>query len=151
MKKKIYIAYGSNMDLEQMRYRCPNAKIKGTGILENWRLMFKGSLTGSYATIEEEAGQNVPVVYFTITKTDEDNLDYYEGYPIFYYKREVQIKTNKGYIEGMVYIMDESRQYGLPSDRYYGVLSEAYKKFGFNDNILSEAIKYSAERMKEDR
>ena len=149
MKKKIYIAYGSNMDLEQMRYRCPNAKIKGTGILENWRLMFKGSLTGSYATIEEEAGQNVPVVYFTITKTDEDNLDYYEGYPIFYYKREVQIKTNKGYIEGMVYIMDESRQYGLPSDRYYGVLSEAYKKFGFNDNILSEAIKYSAERMKD--
>ena len=151
MKKKIYIAYGSNMDLEQMRYRCPNAKIKGTGILENWRLMFKGSLTGSYATIEEEAGQNVPVVYFTITKTDEDNLDYYEGYPIFYYKREVQIKTNKGYIEGMVYIMDESRQYGLPSDRYYGVLSEAYKKFGFNDNILSEAIKYSAEGIKEDR
>ena len=54
MKKKIYIAYGSNMDLEQMRYRCPNAKMKGTGVLENWRLMFKGSLTGSYATIEEE-------------------------------------------------------------------------------------------------
>ena len=111
MKKKIYIAYGSNMDLEQMKYRCPNAKMKGTGVLENWRLMFKGSLTGSYATIEEEEWQNVPVVYFTITKSDEENLDYYEGYPILYYKREVKIKTNKGYIEGMVYIMDESRHH----------------------------------------
>ena len=135
------------MNLEQMKYRCPNAKMKGTGVLENWRVMFKGSLTGSYATIEEEEGQNVPVVYFTITKTDEENLDYYEGYPIFYYKREVQIKTNKGYIEGMVYIMDESRQYGLPTDRYYKILSEAYKKFGFDENILSEAVKYSANNM----
>ena len=147
MKKKIYVAYGSNMDLEQMRYRCPNAKMKGTGILENWRLIFKGSRTGSYATIEETEGQNVPVVYFTITKSDEENLDYYEGYPIFYYKREVQIKTDKGYIEGMVYIMDENRQYGLPSDRYYRVLSEAYEKFEFDKDILSEAVKYSANNM----
>ena len=149
MKKKMYVAYGSNMDLEQMKYRSPNAKMKGTGVLENWRLMFKGSLTGSYATIEEEEWQNVPVVYFTITKSDEENLDYYEGYPIFYYKREVQIKTYKGYIEGMVYIMDESRQHGLPSDRYYKVLLEAYKKFGFDEHILSDAIKYSAEGIKE--
>ena len=43
-------------------------------------------------------------------------------------------------IEEMVYIMDESRQYGFPIDRYYEVLSEAYKKFGFDNNILSDAI-----------
>ena len=47
MKTKMYIAYGSNMDLEQMQSRCPDAELLGTGRLENWRLMFKGSKTGA--------------------------------------------------------------------------------------------------------
>ena len=37
--------------------------------------MFKGSKTGSYATIKEEPGHNVPVVYFEITKDDENNSE----------------------------------------------------------------------------
>ena len=28
--KKYYIAYGSNLNVEQMRYRCPDAKVVGT-------------------------------------------------------------------------------------------------------------------------
>ena len=47
MKTKMYIAYGSNMDLEQMQHRCPEAELLGAGHLENWRLMFKGSKTGA--------------------------------------------------------------------------------------------------------
>ena len=35
-----YIAYGSNMVEEQMAYRCPNAKLIGTGQLPNHRLEF---------------------------------------------------------------------------------------------------------------
>ena len=35
-----YIAYGSNMVEEQMAYRCPNAKLVGTGQLPNHRLEF---------------------------------------------------------------------------------------------------------------
>ena len=27
--KRIYIVYGSNLNLEQMKYRCPNAKVVG--------------------------------------------------------------------------------------------------------------------------
>ena len=52
--KKLYIAYGSNMDTEQMAYRCPNAKPLGACLLRDWRLMFKGSLTGAYATIDSK-------------------------------------------------------------------------------------------------
>ena len=35
-----YIAYGSNMVKEQMAYRCPGAKLIGTGYLPNHRLAF---------------------------------------------------------------------------------------------------------------
>ena len=31
---KLYVAYGSNLNKEQMRYRCPTAKFVGTGIIE---------------------------------------------------------------------------------------------------------------------
>ena len=54
MKRKIYIAYGSNMSEEQMQFRCPDSKLIGTGKIKNFRLMFKGSLSGNYATIEPE-------------------------------------------------------------------------------------------------
>ena len=40
--KKLYIAYGSNMDEEQMAFRCPTATLVGTAIVEGYELMFKG-------------------------------------------------------------------------------------------------------------
>ena len=43
MAKRFYIAYGSNLNLPQMRGRCPGATIVGTAVIENYRLLFKGS------------------------------------------------------------------------------------------------------------
>ena len=51
--KRYYIAYGSNLNVRQMRMRCPHATILGTANLKGWELLFKGSKTGSYLTIEE--------------------------------------------------------------------------------------------------
>ena len=51
--KRYYIAYGSNLNVAQMRMRCPHATILGTAKLKGWELLFKGSKTGSYLTIEE--------------------------------------------------------------------------------------------------
>ena len=42
MSKKLYIAYGSNLNLKQMKYRCPTAKLIGKGVVENYGLQFKG-------------------------------------------------------------------------------------------------------------
>lgn len=36
--KKYYIAYGSNLSVEQMAYRCPDAKIAGQAVLAGWEL-----------------------------------------------------------------------------------------------------------------
>ena len=48
MEKRYYIAYGSNLNIPQMRMRCPGARIIGTSVVEGYRLLFKGSRTGSY-------------------------------------------------------------------------------------------------------
>ena len=51
-KKRYYIAYGSNLNVKQMIFRCPGARVIGTAKLEGYRLMFKGSRSGSYLTVE---------------------------------------------------------------------------------------------------
>ena len=61
-EKRYYIAYGSNLNIRQMRMRCPHATILGTANLKGWELLFKGSKTGSYLTIEECESGTVPVV-----------------------------------------------------------------------------------------
>ena len=139
MKKKIYVAYGSNMDLVQMAHRCPQAELLGQGMMKDWQLLFKGSQTGSYATIERMQGYTVPVLLWQISKADEGRLDIYEGFPGFYYKQTVEVETEHGLQKGMVYIMHEERKLGIPTDRYYDVLERAYKAFGFNQRILRDA------------
>lgn len=149
MKGKIYIAYGSNMSLEQMKFRCPKARLLGTGILDGWRLLFKGSKTGAYATIEREQALTVPILLWRISATDEERLDRYEGFPTFYYKRTIQAATTDahgmkcGLTRGMVYIMHEERKLGTPSMQYISLLEEAYRKFGFDKDILITAYDYS--------
>lgn len=141
---KNYIAYGSNMDLEQMAFRCPDAELIGKGKIKNFRLMFKGSQSGNYATIEPEKNFEVPILLWKISKRDEERLDRYEGCPNFYYKTELEVEMENGETKtGMVYIMHEERKLGLPSVEYYSVLFNAYLKFGFNENILDDALEYS--------
>ena len=147
---KYYIAYGSNMDEEQMAYRCPMAQLLGRIELEDYCLLFKGSKRGAYATIDPEEGSRVPVLVWTIEKEDEKSLDRYEGYPVFYYKKDLKIDLAGKRVAALVYIMDESREYGKPSERYYSVLERAYRKYGFPMKILTEAYEISGENRRGD-
>lgn len=143
--RKLYIAYGSNMDEEQMKYRCPDAKLIGASAVENYQLLFKGSKTGAYATIEPKAGSRVPVLVWEIGEQDEQRLDRYEGYPSFYYKRELAVPVKERNEQAMVYIMHEENSVGLPSQRYYTVVGNAYRKFGFDYAVLEHALVVSSE------
>jgi len=140
MKRKLYIAYGSNMDTRQMALRCPTAKLIGSSEVEGYRLLFRGSKTGTYATIEKAEGYKVPIIIWEIGETDEINLDRYEGFPSFYYKKELTISVDGKRRKAIVYIMDESRPLGEPNYGYYEVIEEAYTKFHFDMDILEKAL-----------
>jgi hypothetical protein len=60
MQKKLYIAYGSNMDTEQMEFRCPTAELLGKSEMDGWQLLFKGSYSGAYATVERPRAIRFP-------------------------------------------------------------------------------------------
>lgn len=148
MKQRIYIAYGSNMSEVQMARRCPDAVLAGTGRIKGYELLFKGSRTGSYATIEKKQGAFVPVVLWRISEADEKRLDVYEGFPRFYYKKSLPVETDSGEVQGLVYIMHEERLLGRPEAWYYRNMERDYKKFGFDQAILQEGLRKSTAQKK---
>ena len=137
--KRYYIAYGSNLSESQMAYRCPTAKVVGTSILKDWRLLFDGP-----ASIERKEGYNVPVLIWDIQPADEKSLDRYEGYPSYYRKEMLDVEVNGKTINAMVYIMNTNKEH-IPSDYYYRVLEQGYERFGFDKNILEQALLESKE------
>ena len=149
MEKRYYVAYGSNLNVRQMMMRCPTARVIGTSVIQDYRLMFKGSQTGSYLTIEPEKGAQVPVGIWEVSAADERSLDIYEGYPTFYYKKELQlpikgIRSGKVRVrDAFVYIMHEERMLGTPSSTYMRTCMVGYRDFGFDCASLFEAYDYS--------
>lgn len=149
---RFYLAYGSNTNVRQMKMRCQGAKIVGTSEISNWRLVFKGSGRSNYLTIEQARGYHVPVVVWSITAEDERNLDCYEGFPSFYYKKEFEIelteastKTVKA-VTAFVYIMHEENDLGRPTDSYLKCCQDGYEYFGFDPALLTEAYVFSCSK-----
>ena len=135
---KAYIAYGSNMNVRQMKWRCPDARPIGTGRLEGWKLTFRGNGRCGVANIEPEEGSTVPVVVWEISDRDEKNLDVYEGYPHLYVKKKVKLFNSQKsrYVYGMAYVMTDGHKISGPSGSYLGTIAEGYDDFGLDASEL---------------
>ena len=142
---KLYIAYGSNLNRAQMAERCPTAKVLGSSVMEDWRLLFRGEHEGAVATVEPFQGCSAPVLVWEITPADEAALDRYEGWPFFYRKELVEVVLDGEPVTAMVYIMNEGRPLGQPNCYYYSVILAGYKDAGFDVEILRQATIDSAE------
>ena len=146
-QKRYYIAYGSNLSVEQMAVRCPNAKIAGMAVLQDWKLVFT-----IHADIVPCQGRVVPVLVWEISEKDEKSLDRYEGFPSYYIKKELPIRMtdlngkHPKNITAMVYVMTEGHdRLRMPMKGYYDVLAEGYERFGFNSHLLELSLKESRE------
>lgn len=147
---KIYIAYGSNMNIEQMAMRCPTAKKIGVGKVKGYELLFKGAERNAYATIEPNQEVEVNVVLWNITEKDEKRLDHYEGYPSFYQKETIPVIMSDGkLVEGMVYVMDQKFQLGMPSMMYFQTIAEGYLMNKIEPVHLIDALTKTNDRMQE--
>ena len=137
MKRRFYIAYGSNLNLRQMRSRCPQAKPVCSVVLEGWELLFHG-----VATIGPKEGSSVPCGLWLISKKDEAALDRYEGWPNLYRKEMVPIMFGKRRMNVMTYIMNTGRP-SPPSGSYLKTIIEGYRDFGLDKAALIKAVRKS--------
>lgn len=148
---KVYLAYGSNLNLKQMAYRCPDAKVLGSTALEGYRLVFRGYNGGSVATVEKHADGSVPVLLWEISPRDEAALDRYEGWPRLYRKETVTVLLGGKLVEAMVYIMNEGKPLGGPGLFYYNTIMDGYLDAGFDTTILERAARFSVRQSRKAR
>ena len=94
---------------------------------------------------------SVPVVIWEVTPSDEKALDRYEGYPAFYYKKDIKLQYKgictgkRRTINAFAYIMHENRPIGVPSIYYMKTCLDGYDTFYFDKQILLNAYKNSME------
>lgn len=146
MKKRLYVAYGSNLNMRQMKYRCPTAELYATGTIEDHELQFKGHPSSAFATIAPKDGVVVPVAVWEIQPEDEQALDRYEGYPSHYFKQDISMEIDGEEVTAMVYIMNLRMQFGLPSPSYYQTVYEGYRDCELDTDVLEQAVRESAQR-----
>ncbi|MFA5173545.1 MAG: gamma-glutamylcyclotransferase family protein, partial [Candidatus Paceibacterota bacterium] len=141
MEKKFYFAYGSNMDEEVMKWRGVNYTDRFFGKLENYKLVFqefykKEKLDGVFANIIPQKGSYVEGIIYECDESVE-RLDKQEDYPVEYLKEELNIDSERGPIECLVYVgnPESVRDEEAPKKKYLShllngkdLLSEDYYK-----------------------
>lgn len=150
MSKRLYVAYGSNLNIRQMKYRCPGAKLYGTGVIDNYELQFKGQPHSAFATISPKEGASVPVAVWEISEKNEQALDRYEGYPSHYFKQNVPVQLDGEEVSAMVYIMNLKMKFGRPSPYYDQTVMEGYHDCELDTDVLNQAVRDSAQKFYEE-
>lgn len=128
-----YFAYGANLSLDSMSWRCPDARPVSAFYLRDWRLELH-----CHATIRPSPGESVAGALWLITPECEHSLDSFEGYPVYYNK---QLLEQDG-IEFMVYIMNEPLS-GQPGSGYVDLLREGYRDWQLPQTWLNTACSAS--------
>ena len=133
MKDKYYLAYGSNLNKEQMKHRCPGAEPIGAAVIRDYELVFRRS----YLTIEPKKGDVVPVGIWRISDANEAALDRYEGYPKFYRKQYFEIPFWMPGDDGqnercLAYVMQDGHPIQAPTNEYLTICRIGYKDFGLD-------------------
>lgn len=133
---RLYLAYGSNLDLGQMRHRCPGAEPVRAIMVPNRRLIFR-----RFADIIEEPGAQVPCAIYRITPEDEAALDRFEGVSVgSYTKATIRLRTpSLGVIQPLVYLNNRDGE-DPPSRRYVETIRRGYRDWRLPMDLLDKVV-----------
>jgi hypothetical protein len=140
----LYAAYGSNLDPDQMRERCPHSPVESVGWLRGWRLTFSGEdvgWDGALATVVQDPEAQTYVMLYDVSPLDEKVLDEWEragqSSTGIYEKLRVRVSTLEGDKLAWTYVL-VAYEGGLPSCHYLGLIADAAEKAGAPDDYVAE-------------
>ena len=143
-----YIAYGSNLNYNQMDFRCPNSKVVSKGFITGWKLYFD---IHANIVCTNDIHDTVPVLIWDIAETDWPRLDRYEGYPKYYTigTIDTMFLNADGQVDHtekcIAYIMNKDMSFAFPDEYYLGIIAEGYEQNQFPISILEDALKWTSE------
>lgn len=90
----LYFAYGSNMNIDQMRERCPDSRYFGKAFLEDHQIAFtrySSKWQSAVADILVKPGKIVWGILYNISIEDLQKLDRHEGHPGVYIRKQLVV------------------------------------------------------------
>jgi len=141
-----YFAYGSNLDLPQMKRRCPSSKLISKGSLSGYRLTFNrfsSGWGGGVADVIQEQGYEVWGLVFEISDSDLERLDRYEGcykeQTSLYERWKAVIDIPNGQVcDVWVYTVVEKQKFVPPTSEYLQIIKDAAVKWNFPKNYQDD-------------
>ena len=130
----LYFAYGSNLNLFQMKRRCKDSVFLKKYELKGYRLNFRSKYRA--ADIEKSKNSLVPGALFEISKSDEKKLDIYEDYPILY--KKYYFLYNRKRV--MTYTMTKKTPFKFPTERYLNIVKRGYLDCNLDIRYLYKAL-----------
>jgi len=130
----LYFAYGSNLNLFQMKRRCKDSIFLKKINLKDFRLTFRRKYRA--ADVEPKKNSIVPGGLFDISKSDEKKLDVYEDYPSLYRKFYFTYYGKKV----MTYTMVKKTPFRFPTERYLNVVKKGYRDCKLDFKYLNNAL-----------
>ena len=148
IKRLRYFCYGSNLNVSQMKQRCPGARPMSAAILDGYRLEFQGNASGcGYCTVEPDKGKRTQGGLWSITEQDLKRLDFYEGFPTLYRRINVPVQTEFGVEIAMTYQMTAGHPLAMPTDWYVNVCLDGYEDFELDKRAFRAAIRSTRTRI----
>lgn len=135
MNTLYYFAYGMLTDPDIMS----DGDFIGDGILQNHMFEFR-----QFANVTESSGSSVRGVVWEITPDMLSYLDEIEGYPNFYTRVKVNVRTKIGVVKAEMYTMTAAAIRSIPpappTKKYLRSLYSGYSHAGISTAQIQKAI-----------
>jgi len=143
--KILYFAYGSNLNHEQMKRRCPDSKFISRAVLKNYKLVYDGygpHRHGAVANMVPQVGEAVWGGLFELSQKDLDNLDRFEGYPSVYDRKEILVENDENdIIEKVFTYYKKPEAIGNPSQEYQDIIVKGAEECGLPQDYIDKILK----------
>ena len=138
LRTNLMWAYGSNLNVEQMRYRCPTAVPVAPLIVPNAILRFR-----SIADVAYLSGATCAGGLWQITETDEKTLDEYEGVDVGLYEKKYLLLLIDGKAKRALFYKMLRCHIAPPSPAYLSVIRRGYQEFNLPLHKLKRAVAHA--------
>ena len=136
MMLPLAFAYGSNLEVTQMRARCPSAERLEPAMLRQARLVFRGYSTRWGRAVATLVWDPASVVYgalYRLEPADLARLDAFEGAPFVYQRMRVSLCDVYGRRRrAQAYIRKKGGRARAPAPQYLTTILRAYDALGFD-------------------
>ena len=138
---RLYLAYGSNMDINQMDYRCPNSYMFDNIIVDNYKFVLD---VAGVASIIPSEGDKVEAILWAVHELDVETLDRYEGVSLgCYEKTTMPIVIDGAELDVLVYFsLRDLNNHGYRSG-YMSRIIQAAIDADFSEEYIEELASWN--------